>query len=70
MNLMTAFHFLTFVETETARSERVTEVFKDFQDNLFTGITEVQESGAVLFAIFVRGKDRDFISSEFQGGTD
>ena len=53
---MTAFHFLTFVETETARSERVTEVFKDFQDNLFTGITEVQESGAVLFAIIVRGK--------------
>jgi len=53
---MTAFHFLTFVETETARSERVIEVFKDFQDNLFTGITEIQESGAVLFAIFVRGK--------------
>lgn len=53
---MTAFHFLNFVETETARSERVAELFKDFQDNLFTGIAEIQEEDTVLYAFYARGK--------------
>lgn len=53
---MTAFHFFSFTEQEIARSDQIAELFKELQDDLFTGIAEFYEDDACFIAIFAQGR--------------
>lgn len=60
MNLMTAFHFFSFVDQVTACSDQISEAFKELQDDLFTGIVEIFEDDDRFIAILAQGRIATF----------